>query len=60
MLKEPKTMAELHKIREAHYETTRNKTLNFVMRETAKEAKAVMKKYNLKLRYAKKLETTHK
>lgn len=49
MPKEPKTMAELHKIREEHYELTKNKTLNFVVREMERESKEIVREHKLKI-----------
>lgn len=54
MSKEPKTMAELHKIREEHYALTKKKTLNFVVREMERESKDIVKKHNLKIERAEK------
>ena len=51
MSKEPKTMQELHKIREEHYERVKGMPLKEVMKQISAEAQAVMKKYGLKLRY---------
>ncbi|MEO0166886.1 MAG: hypothetical protein ABIL39_12190 [candidate division WOR-3 bacterium] len=50
MIREPKTMAELHKIREEHYESTKDKKLKAVIDEIAQESKAIIKKYKLKVR----------
>uniref|UniRef100_A0A7C4XM69 Uncharacterized protein n=1 Tax=candidate division WOR-3 bacterium TaxID=2052148 RepID=A0A7C4XM69_UNCW3 len=49
MIREPKTMAELHKIREEHYELTKNKKLTRVIEEIAQETEAILKRYNLKV-----------
>lgn len=47
MIKEPKTMAELHKLREEHYEATRKKKLNLIVEEIASQSREIIKKYNL-------------
>ena len=52
MAKEPMAMAKLHKIREEHYEKTKEKSLKEVLEETSKEAKVVMERHGLNLRYA--------
>jgi hypothetical protein len=49
MPKEPKTMAELHKIREEHFELTKNKKLSFVVREMERESKEIVQKHKLKI-----------
>ena len=45
-------MAELHRIREEHYEETKEKSLKEVLEEVSKEAKLAMEKHGLNLRYA--------
>ena len=51
MAKEPMAMAKLHKIREEHYEETKEKSLKEVLEEASEEAKLVMEKYGLNLQY---------
>ena len=50
---EPKTMQELHKIREEHYEATKNMSFDELMRSIEDEALKVKKEYNLKFKVAK-------
>ena len=46
-IKETATMRKLRKIREAHYEATKDKNLNDVMHDVHNEAEAIIKKYHL-------------
>jgi biotin synthase-like enzyme len=48
-MKEPKTMRELHKIREELYNETKNLSPKEKMEYIHKEAEEVKKEYNLKL-----------
>lgn len=50
---EPKTMQELHKIREEHYEATKNMSFDELMKSIEDEALKVKKEYNLKFKVAK-------
>lgn len=50
---EPKTMRELHKIREEHYEATKNMSFDELMKSIEDEALKVKKEYNLKFKVAK-------
>jgi len=52
MAKEPMAMAKLHKIREEHYEETKEKSLKEVLEEAREEAKVVIERHGLNLRYA--------
>ena len=52
MAKESMAMAKLHKIREEHYEETKEKSLKEVLEEASEEAKLVMERHGLNLRYA--------
>ena len=52
MAKEPMAMAKLHKIREEHYEETKEKSLKKVLEEASEEAKVVRERHGLNLRYA--------
>ena len=52
MAKEPMAMAKLHKIREEHYEETKEMSLKEVLEEASEEAKVVMERHGLNLRYA--------
>ena len=47
--REPKTMQELHKIREDHSRRTKNIPLKKVLEKIQKEAKEIEKKYHLDL-----------
>ena len=47
--KESATMRRLHKIREAHYEATKDKNLNEIVYDIHTEAEAIIKKYQLNL-----------
>ena len=49
---EPKTMRELHKIREEHYEATKNMSFDELMESIENEALKIMKEYNMKFRIA--------
>ena len=51
MIKEPKTMAELHKLREEHYESTKNRKLNHVVEEITRQSKEIIEKCNLKVKH---------
>jgi len=50
MAKEEKTMAELHDIRERHYEKTKNMPTRKVLAEISKRAARIEKEYELKLK----------
>lgn len=47
--KEPKTMRELHKIREDHSRRTKNIPLRKILEKTQEKAKEIEKKYHLDL-----------
>lgn len=49
---EPKTMRELHKIREEHYEATKNMNFDELMKSIEDEALKIMEEYNLKFKIA--------
>ena len=46
-------MRELHKIREEHYEATKNMSFDELMKSIEDEALKVKKEYNLKFKVAK-------
>lgn len=50
MSQEPKTMREIHEIRERLYEEEKNLTVKERISKIKKEAKAAIEKYGLKLR----------
>ena len=52
MAKEPMAMTRLHKIREDHYEETKDKSLKDVLKQASEEAEVVMERHGLNLRYA--------
>jgi len=49
-IKEPKTMADLHRIRKKHYQETKGLSLKEVLLQVGEEALKIEKKYNLKLK----------
>ena len=49
---EPKTMRELHKIREEHYEATKNMSFDELMESIENEALKIMKEYHMKFKIA--------
>ena len=51
---EPNTMKELHKIREEHYEATKDLSFDELMKSIEDEALKIMKEYNIKFKTTEK------
>ena len=51
---EPNTMKELHKIREEHYESTKDLSFDELMKSIEDEALKIMKEYNIKFKTTEK------
>jgi len=49
MAKEDKTMEDLHRIREKHYERTKTMPIRKVLADISKRASRIERKYNLDL-----------